>query len=504
MQGALPHTIKMVDFPRAMRAGTSTTRASVSARASHLTSARVLKYAVLPGSAVVVLALAAPGFPLGAGDLVDRPFSVSAAAEVDGISQLLAGNVTVPVSSALPQSPASATQFKAIPNGLAKPVKATLDPISLQGTPALVPVFADFAVEAAVAPDIEMQLATPPPIAAPVAIESGSPDIPVQTVEVFAATSPELITPALTELSIAALSDAPIETRTVPLAELTSLPVSLDAAIELTPIASNDEVIAQTAGAPAAPAVHFNAAPAETQPSATAVRSAPMTLSVVETEDLLPSSEATGLQSATLSSRAPVVSRPAPEPALEESAQLVAAPSARATPGLAGDARPALVAPAAPVPALKAFDPAETASLASVIDPIRPATLPPSASASPFDIDIKSKLVTRIDGQVAGQLDFQQTEKALSVRLGSIVELLKDRYDLGEFERITASSASDLFVTMHQLRDAGIPITYDPVYDEFNVGSRDHRPAAAHKVQIDQISVPDYGRGPATMEQVRP
>ena len=490
-------------------------RALASSEASRVTIARMMKYGVLPGSAVVVLALAVPGFSLGAGGLVDQPFQSGATAKIGDTSRLAAKTVTVPVSSALSQPPSSAAQFQPISNGLAMPAGSTLGPTSSREAPALVPVAAAFAVDAVVAPDIEMQAATLPPMTAPVALEGGPSVSTRPEIEVLTAAAPELVTPALTEISIAALSNAPIEMRTLPLTELASLPMPLDDAIELPPGALDSEETTQIADVPAVPVVQLTIEPAGAEPVAlpsaitsagrsAALQSASMAPPVAETADLLPPSDVMGVQSATVSNRAPAVSRSLPEPAPDESAQLAIAPAARVAPGLAGGAPSELTEPAAPVPALKTFDPAETASLASVIDPTRPATLPPSASASPFDLDIKSKLVTRIDGQVAGQLDFQQTNQALSVRLGSIVELLKDRYDMGEFERITASSASDLFVSMHQLRDAGVPITYDPVYDEFNVGSRDHRPAAAHKVQIDQISTPEYGRGPATMEQVRP
>ena len=50
----------------------------------------------------------------------------------------------------------------------------------------------------------------------------------------------------------------------------------------------------------------------------------------------------------------------------------------------------------------------------------------------------------------------------------------------------------------------GIPISYDPVYDEFNVGLTDTRPKAARKVHIDQISAPERGLGATGIPQARP
>ena len=53
------------------------------------------------------------------------------------------------------------------------------------------------------------------------------------------------------------------------------------------------------------------------------------------------------------------------------------------------------------------------------------------------------------------------------------------------------------------LQAQGVPISYDPVYDEFNVGLTDTRPKAARKVHMDQISAPERGIGATGMDQVR-
>lgn len=124
------------------------------------------------------------------------------------------------------------------------------------------------------------------------------------------------------------------------------------------------------------------------------------------------------------------------------------------------------------------------------------------SAGAKFGLDIRSSLVTRIDGRVAGKIEFQQTSTSINVRIGSIVELLKDRFEVLELTRITNSSAKDHYMSVAQLRAAGIPITYDPVYDEFNVGSNDYRPNAAHKVQIDQIGTSQREIGPIEFDQV--
>lgn len=120
-----------------------------------------------------------------------------------------------------------------------------------------------------------------------------------------------------------------------------------------------------------------------------------------------------------------------------------------------------------------------------------------------YQIDVKSQLTTRVDGKMAGKVDFRQTSAGLQVRLGSIVELLGDRYDPAQIARIRASSAGDLYLPLAQLQAQGIPISYDPVYDEFNVGLVDTRPKAARKVHMDQISAPERGLGSTGIDQVR-
>ena len=99
-------------------------------------------------------------------------------------------------------------------------------------------------------------------------------------------------------------------------------------------------------------------------------------------------------------------------------------------------------------------------------------------------------------------MDFQQTATGLKVRLGSIVEVLADRYDPAQIARIQSSAASNVFLSLADLQAQGVPISYDPVYDEFNVGLSDTRPKAARKVHMDQISTPERGLGTTAISQV--
>jgi hypothetical protein len=134
-----------------------------------------------------------------------------------------------------------------------------------------------------------------------------------------------------------------------------------------------------------------------------------------------------------------------------------------------------------------------------------PTAAPPGLRAgSPvYEIDVKSQLVTRIDGKTAGAVEFQQTAGGLRVRLGSIIEVLGDRFESSQLARIRASAASNAWLSLADLQAQGIPISYDPVYDEFNVGHIDPRPKAGRKVHIDQISEPERGFGSTGIGQIR-
>ena len=160
-------------------------------------------------------------------------------------------------------------------------------------------------------------------------------------------------------------------------------------------------------------------------------------------------------------------------------------------------APPATFAAAAPTPAPQAV------ALGSLPKPPGPAPVPALDTNASSPLDITLQLITRVDGKAAGSVDFQQTATGLKVRLGSIVDVLSDRYDPAQIARIRGSAASNTYISLSDLQAQGIPISYDPVYDEFNVGQTDTRPRAARKVHMDQISTPERGLGTTAIDQVR-
>lgn len=206
----------------------------------------------------------------------------------------------------------------------------------------------------------------------------------------------------------------------------------------------------------------------------------------------------------------PAMGAPAARPPVAAAAAPVAAGAAVAAPAARAPvsapvpaARPAAV-PAAPPPATPAASsaptPAKTAAIA-VPRPGSPALAAPPAS-KPAMPEVTAQLITRVDGKTAGAVDFQQTPAGLKVRVGSIVEVLADRYDPAQLARIRGSAAGNQYLSLAELQAQGVPISYDPVYDEFNVGLTDTRPKAARKVHMDQISAPERGLGATGMAQV--
>ncbi|WP_143736709.1 hypothetical protein [Erythrobacter dokdonensis] len=193
----------------------------------------------------------------------------------------------------------------------------------------------------------------------------------------------------------------------------------------------------------------------------------------------------------------PVVlpSAPVTQPRSAPTALSAAAPSRpRANPGVAPPPSAATANPAPPR--------AERPALAGIPRPLQQVVPPGAGVESAYMIDVTSQLLTRIDGKAAGKIDFRQTTSGLEVRIGSLAEMLGDRFDAATRERMTSSAASNVYLSLAQLQAQGIPISYDPVYDEFNIGMLDTRPKAARKVHMDQISTPERGPGSAFVGQV--
>lgn len=118
------------------------------------------------------------------------------------------------------------------------------------------------------------------------------------------------------------------------------------------------------------------------------------------------------------------------------------------------------------------------------------------------DLVQKTELGARVNGVLTGAVDFQQRDGAIAVRLGSVVDLLRDRYSSSEIDRIAGSGALGSYVTLAQLQAAGVPISYNSAYDEVEFGiDYDDAPEAA-KVQVEQIGAPTMGTDRVGIDQI--
>ncbi len=125
-----------------------------------------------------------------------------------------------------------------------------------------------------------------------------------------------------------------------------------------------------------------------------------------------------------------------------------------------------------------------------------------SSRAAQIELVQKTELGARINGVLTGSVDFQQRDGTIAVRLGSVVDLLRERYASAEIDRIAGSGALGTYVTLAQLQAAGVPISYNPAYDEVEFGiDYDDAPEAA-KVQVEQIGAPTLGTDRVGIDQI--
>ena len=464
----------------------------------------------LPGSVAVVAAFTIPEFSVGAGDL--------------------AGN------AGFDDPPEPAARNGATPGQ--GPVKLGQTPVKL----GLAGVRYAPILELALEDDADAGLIAPAPFSAPAAVPavaSVSRTEPVsvltESAPVVAADTPAFVQPPATPVAAMVAgraSDLP------EVATAASLPVELVAAVAAVPQAAPVMAPANLPAAQKAPSLPRSQSveAAAMAPPAVPARSAPVSAPAPAPIPALAAAPAPVVQAqpagrgaieqltpariaAARTAPPPPAARPAPSPAPQPlAATPVAAKVAVAAPGLRTpasapvappvpaarpvQAQPAVAKPVAAKPVAASAPVPAAAAAVPKPRPANPALAAPAAS-KPAMPEITSRLLTRVDGKTAGAVEFQQTPTGLKVRLGSIVEVLADRYDAAQLARIRTSAAGNAYLSLAELQAQGVPISYDPVYDEFNVGLTDTRPKAARKVHMDQISAPERGIGATGMDQVR-
>ncbi len=144
----------------------------------------------------------------------------------------------------------------------------------------------------------------------------------------------------------------------------------------------------------------------------------------------------------------------------------------------------------------------DSAPFAAIPVPVKTASPMSERIADALDIAPKTRLDARVNGVKTGSVDFQQQGTTIAVKLRSVLDLLHDRYDQAEYEHFRSAPAIDSFVPLAALQSAGIPIRYDPVYDEIELAvDYDDAPQAA-KVQVEQIGAPTLGGERALIDQI--
>lgn len=114
----------------------------------------------------------------------------------------------------------------------------------------------------------------------------------------------------------------------------------------------------------------------------------------------------------------------------------------------------------------------------------------------------KTKLDARVNGVLTGSVDFRQLDGTIAIRLRSIANMMRERFSKTELSHIMNGQAIDSFVPLAQLQAAGIPVNYNPAYDEVEFGIDYQDAPNAKKVHVDQISVAPIGPELTAIEQI--
>jgi hypothetical protein len=165
---------------------------------------------------------------------------------------------------------------------------------------------------------------------------------------------------------------------------------------------------------------------------------------------------------------------PAPAPAEADSAALLPPPVDPAEPRVTalaenGASPISTSAAAESQPAMALAEPGDTAKramIASVPPVATGSAAPPAAVAQHYPLAI-------VDGEPIGAITLQDLgHGGHAVHLGALVELLKLRMPQAEFARLSSAAAADTFVSLDQLRAAGITVQYDPRQERLLIDAR--------------------------------
>lgn len=162
--------------------------------------------------------------------------------------------------------------------------------------------------------------------------------------------------------------------------------------------------------------------------------------------------------------------------------------------------------PIAQKPQTNVLQPNSAQPAADVARRAIPAGAPPpqvsATAAAELALIPKSKLDARVNGVLTGSVEFQQLDGTIAIRLRSVAHMMREQFSETEFSEIVGGQAIDSFVPLAQLQAAGIPVSYNPAYDEVEFGIDYQDAPNAKKVQIDQISIAPIGPELTAIEQI--
>lgn len=135
-----------------------------------------------------------------------------------------------------------------------------------------------------------------------------------------------------------------------------------------------------------------------------------------------------------------------------------------------------------------------------------PVAAPPQelrgAAAAETALVPKTKMDARVNGVLTGSVEFQQGEGTIAIRLRSVANVMREQFSKTEYGQILNGQSIDRFVSLAELQAAGIPISYNPAYDEIEFGIDYQDAPNSKKVQVDQISVAPAGSELTAIEQI--
>ena len=80
--------------------------------------------------------------------------------------------------------------------------------------------------------------------------------------------------------------------------------------------------------------------------------------------------------------------------------------------------------------------------------------------------DTPPRLALRSGAEILGEVEFRAVGGDLSVHIGQVLDLFESKMELANFARLRKSPAASEFVSLAQLRRAGLHIEYSAAYDE--------------------------------------